>query len=90
MEYEGNKHNSKLRMEMLEMIKNYSSFDKSLLRQMRECGFTVVETDLDEPNKRNVIVNGRYKFNLTTSWFTDLETGEKDRSLSNLKSKLDC
>lgn len=66
------------------MIKHYDSTNKSLLRQMKENGFTVVETDLDEPTKRNVIVNGKYKFNLATSWFTDLETGEKHRSLSNL------
>lgn len=70
------------------MIKHYSSFNKSLLRQMKEHGFTVTETDLDEPDKRNVIVNGRYKFNLSTSWFTDLETGEKHRNLSNSVSLL--
>lgn len=72
----------------MKMTKNYSNFNKSLLRRIKECGFEVVETDLDEPSKRNVIVNGRYKFNLQTSWFTDLTTGKKDRGFDNLKMKL--
>lgn len=59
----------------MEIIKGqYKRFQK----EFEELGCKVVRED------NNLIIDDRYKFNLDTSWYTNLITGKKWRNKDNL------